>query len=292
MKKIIIGACAAVAVLASACSKGNDATEGFKADKALSDSVCAFVGQSTGGYVLADYERFTAGNQNEQTKKDIIKGIQMVLANSEDDGLLMGIQIGGQIANQLSRIEATGVQVNKTVFMREFRKAFLSDSLDMAAVHDAGNVVQRLMNQVEEQRAKAEAEAAAAEAEESGSADDFFADLTASDPEIVASPSGLYYKIINEGEGDKVTDDSNVKVNYKGSLVDGTVFDQSPEGQPAQFSPKGVIPGFAEGLKLLGKGGKAVLYIPGELAYGAQGIPQAGIGPNATLIFEVEVVDF
>ena len=80
-----------------------------------------------------------------------------------------------------------------------------------------------------------------------------------------------------------------VQVNYIGRLTDGTVFDQSPDGQPATFSPAGVIPGFSEGLKMLGVGGKAILYIPGNLAYGSQGVPQAGIGPDQMLVFEIEV---
>lgn len=292
MKKFILGACAVVALLASSCSKGADKEEGFVADKAISDSVCSFVGQSTGGFVLNEYLRLSPEHQSAQTKKDILKGIQMVLANVDNDGMLMGLQIGGQIANQLSRIEAAGVQVDRQLFLREFRKAFENDTLDMAAIHEASNNVQRLMMQVEEQRNAAEAAATAAEEEAAGNdAASFFENLKAQDPDIVASPSGLYYKIINPGEGEKVGNESLVKVNYKGSLTDGTVFDQSAEGQPAQFPASGVIPGFAEGLKLLGKGGKAVLYIPGNLAYGPQGVPQAGIGPNATLIFDVEVVD-
>lgn len=290
MKKIILGACAALAVIASACSKGAD-KESFVADKQLSDSICAFVGKSTGGYVLADFQRFGGEHQTEQTKKDILKGIQLVLANADQDGMLMGIQIGGQIANQLKRIESTGVQVDPNVFMREFRETFLSDSLDMESLQEASGMVQAFMTQIEKQKAAFEEAKAAREAKAAGE-DTFFDDLKAGNPGVVVSPSGLYYQIINEGEGDKVTDDSMVKVNYKGSLTDGTVFDQSAEGQPATFSPKQVIPGFSEGLKLLGKGGKAILYIPGELAYGPNGIPQAGIGPNATLVFEVEVVDF
>lgn len=288
MKKIILGACAVVAILAAGCSKGADKQEeGFVADKVLSDSVSAFAGQSVGGFVLSEYMRLSPEHQSEQTKKDILKGIQMVLANSDNDGMTMGIQIGGQIANQIARIEATGVKVDRNLLIREFRKAFEADSLDMSSVYDASNTMQRLMNQVEEQRAAYEAAAAG---QKEGS-DSFFENLKAQDPSVVESPSGLYYKIISAGEGDRVTDDNTVKVNYKGSLTDGTVFDQSQEGNPAQFSPRGVIPGFSEGLKLLGKGGKAVLYIPGNLAYGPQGVPQAGIGPNATLVFEIEVVD-
>lgn len=288
MKKFIMGACAVLAVMASACSKGADKEDGFVADKALSDSVSAYVGKSTGGYVLADFQRYAVDAT--ASKKDILKGVQLVLANADDEALMMGIQLGGQIANQIKRIEGTGVKVDRKLFMREFSEAFLSDTLDMVKVQEASEVVQNLMTKVQDQRSDYEAKAAAEAAEAAGT-NLFFEELQQNDADVVAAPSGLYYKIIEPGEDTKVTDDNMVVVNYKGSLTDGTVFDQSAEGQPAEFSPKSVIPGFSEGLKLLGKGGKAVLYIPGELAYGANGVPQAGIGPNATLVFEIEVVD-
>ena len=70
--------------------------------------------------------------------------------------------------------------------------------------------------------------------------------------------------------------------------MDGTVFDSSED---ARLSPAGVVPGFGEGLEMLGKGGKATLYIPGKLAYGVDGAPRAGIGPNAMLIFDIEGLD-
>ena len=115
--------------------------------------------------------------------------------------------------------------------------------------------------------------------------------IKAENPDIKTSESGLSYVISAPGEAPMPADTSVVVVNYVGKLADGTVFDQSPEGQPATFGVNQVIPGFREGLKMLGKGGKATLYIPGNLAYGEQGVPQAGIGPNAMLIFDIEVVD-
>ena len=93
-----------------------------------------------------------------------------------------------------------------------------------------------------------------------------------------------------EGVGEKATDDDFVKVKYVGKLINDTVFDDS-KGEAREFPVKGVVPGFAEGLKLLGKGGKATLYIPGKLGYGVQGQPAAGIGPNQMLVFEVEITE-
>ncbi len=103
---------------------------------------------------------------------------------------------------------------------------------------------------------------------------------------VQATESGLQYIIHIEGEGEKVTEKDTVVVNYKGTLLDGKVFD---ENDSTTFAANRVIKGWTEGLGLLGKGGKATLYIPFELAYGERGT--YGIEPYSTLIFEVEILD-
>ena len=103
--------------------------------------------------------------------------------------------------------------------------------------------------------------------------------------DVDTTASGLQYTIIAEGAGEKITPMDTVWVNYKGTLIDGTVFD---ENDSTQFVANRVIRGWTEGLGLLGEGGKATLYIPADLAYGSRG--NRGIEPNSTLIFDVEVL--
>lgn len=107
---------------------------------------------------------------------------------------------------------------------------------------------------------------------------------------IVALPSGLQYKIITAGTGPKPAETDSVVCNYRGTLLDGTEFDSSyKRGQPATFPVNGVIKGWTEALQLMPVGSKWQLFVPADLAYGARG---AGgeIGPNATLVFEVELI--
>lgn len=141
---------------------------------------------------------------------------------------------------------------------------------------------QQEMLQKQEQEFKASAEENAAKGKT-------FLEENAKKDGVVVTDSGLQYKVVREGSGDSPTADSTVEVDYRGTLIDGTEFDSSyARGEPVQFPVGGVIKGWTEALQLMKEGAKWELYIPAELAYGPGG---AGglIGPNETLIFEVEL---
>ncbi|NQT81616.1 FKBP-type peptidyl-prolyl cis-trans isomerase [bacterium] len=107
---------------------------------------------------------------------------------------------------------------------------------------------------------------------------------------VVTTASGLQYMVLRKGDGSKPKKTDQVTVNYQGTLIDGTEFDSSyKRGQPATFSAGGVIPGWTEALQLMNVGSKYRLFIPSNLAYGERG-SGARIGPNAALIFEVELL--
>jgi FKBP-type peptidyl-prolyl cis-trans isomerase FklB len=119
-----------------------------------------------------------------------------------------------------------------------------------------------------------------------------FLDANKTKDGVVVLPSGLQYKILKEGTGPKPTAADSVVCNYRGTLIDNTEFDSSyKRGQPVTFPVTGVIKGWTEALQLMPVGSKWQLVIPGDLAYGARGGPQgSGIPPNATLVFEVELM--
>ena len=119
--------------------------------------------------------------------------------------------------------------------------------------------------------------------------DTFFAE-NAKKEGVVTLPSGLQYKILQAGQGSKPVASDTVSCNYRGTLIDGTEFDSSlASGKPATFQINGVIPGFKEVLQLMPVGSKWQVFIPSALAYGPGGAGNV-IGPNATLIFEIELL--
>jgi len=105
---------------------------------------------------------------------------------------------------------------------------------------------------------------------------------------VVTLPSGLQYTVIKTTNGDRPNDGDTVSVLYKGTLLDGKVFDSTKEGEPISMSLDQVIPGFKEGLKLMTVGSQYKFFIPSGLAYGPRSVG-SDIGPNETLVFEVEL---
>ncbi len=163
--------------------------------------------------------------------------------------------------------------------MLEERDGRVSDELIQEARERLGPIVQA------ERETKA-----AAEAEENLQEGLAFLAENGQKDGVMTTPSGLQYQVLRHGDGPRPREEDRVSIHYKGTLIDGTEFDSSYEReQPATFGVTGVISGFSEGLMLMTKGSQYRFYIPGAIAYGTSGSGQL-IGPNATLIFEVELI--
>ncbi len=148
-----------------------------------------------------------------------------------------------------------------------------------------------ILNEVQAKVKKQQQEKEQADAAKNKTAGTAFLAANKSKEGVVTLPSGLQYKILTAGTGAKPTATDSVVCNYRGALVDGTEFDSSyKRGKPATFGVSQVIKGWTEALQLMPVGSKWQLFIPADLAYGERGEPRGGIGPNSTLIFDVELM--
>ncbi len=151
---------------------------------------------------------------------------------------------------------------------------------------DAKEEIRKFFTALEEKQR----EAASKMAEVNKAAGDAFLAENGKRVEVKTTPSGLQYEVLTEGDGPTPAATDQVEVHYTGKLIDGTVFDSSVDrGMPATFGVTQVIPGWVEALQLMKAGSKWRLFIPSQLAYGPQGAGNI-IGPNATLIFDVELL--
>ncbi len=188
----------------------------------------------------------------------------------------IGRQMGDQlVSNPFDGVDAQAVAAG-LIDALEGKGSPIED----AKIEEAFNEIQQIMDAKQAELSRV----AAAESEV------FLAENAKKDG-VVVTASGLQYEILTEGNGDKPTVESVVSTHYHGTLVDGTVFDSSVErGQPAEFPVNRVIRGWTEALQLMPKGSKWRLYVPQDLAYGAQGSGDK-IAPYAALIFDVELLD-
>ena len=297
MKKSIL-ACGLVAAMLGVTSCGGNGSS--SADKGFADSLSTFMGSTQGMRLCSDYAGIPQEQKDAMPKDEILRGFKnVIMTDTTQQGYLTGLSFGLQLAGQIYRYEQAGISIDRNKVYEAYAKAFKSDSVDMDAMRQAQMTFQQLAQEAQQKimefyQAKEEAEKAAKENspeakenKEKGAA--YIQEAIKNDPSIKTTESGLAYKVVTEGTGEPIGNTGSAVVKYKGQLIDGTVFDSNDEG--VQLSPRGTVPGFAEGLAMMNKGAKYILYIPGELAYGINGAEQAGIGPNATLVFEVEAVD-
>ena len=199
-------------------------------------------------------------------------------STQEKNGYALGMEMGAGMKKQ-------GLDLDPASFVKGFNdgygggKTLLTDEEARAALKAAQEAYQ-----------KQQEAARAAEAEKTKKAgEDFLAANKAKDG-VMTLPDGLQYKVLKAGEGKKPTADDTVVCNYRGTFLDGTEFDSSEkQGAPATFAVKGVIKGWTEALQLMPVGSKWQIYLPPQLAYGENGAGGV-IPPNATLIFDVELV--
>lgn len=193
-------------------------------------------------------------------------------------------------------IETYGFIVGLQSGVRDFNfsdeefETFLRGLNRAQAGEDIPEDIDDILPQLQAYLGARQAEVAEAEAREQRAAAAAFFEELQEDEDVESTPEGLFYRIHEEGTGERPDETSTVRIHYEGRLLDGTVFDSSLErGEPAEFPLGGVIPGMALGVTQIQEGGKITLYIPADLAYGDQSQPTIPAG--STLIFEVELIE-
>jgi len=178
-----------------------------------------------------------------------------------------------------------GIEVNVEALVKGLRDALAGEKLLMTDTE-----LQKTMGEFQAELSQKQIQAAKASSEANKKEGAAFLAGNKTKQGVVTLPSGLQYKILKAGKGKRPIESDTVECNYKGTLINGTEFDSSyRRGQAASFPVSGVIPGWTEALKLMPVGSKWQLFIPSQLAYGSRGAGR-DIGPDATLIFEVELL--
>ena len=208
------------------------------------------------------------------------KPTPMVLATqSQKVSYAIGMGLGKNLKHD-------SVQVDSAALLRGLKDA-LADAKPLLTDEEAKAAITQLQADV---RAKEEEKAKVAALQNKMKGDAFLA-ANKTKEGVVTLPSGLQYKIMTAGTGPKPTPEDIVSCNYRGTLVDGTEFDSSyKRGEPIKIPVGQVIKGWTEAIQLMPVGSKWQLYIPSNLAYGDRGAPGSPIGPNSTLIFDVELL--
>lgn len=179
-----------------------------------------------------------------------------------------------------------GLDLDLNTLLEGFKDAYTSGNVKLTD-EELQTVMRAISTEIKANQEAKMAEASKAQKEEGLK---FLAE-NKKNKDVVETASGLQYKVITMGTGVKPTATDQVKVHYKGTLLDGTVFDSSYDrNEPITFPLNGVIPGWTEGVQLMPVGSKFIFYIPSHLGYGDRGAGQQ-IQPGATLIFEVELLD-
>ncbi|WP_372652295.1 FKBP-type peptidyl-prolyl cis-trans isomerase [Draconibacterium sp.] len=191
----------------------------------------------------------------------------------------IGVLVGANNKQQLETAPGSE-EMNLEAMAAAFRLASLGEEVEITEA-DANALVQRFFREASERENQANLEEGNKFLEENGKREG-----------VTTTESGLQYEVLTEGTGEKPGETDKVRVHYHGTLIDGTVFDSSVDrGEPVVFGVTQVIPGWTEALQLMPVGSKWKVYIPSNLAYGANPRPGGAIEPNMALIFEVELLE-
>lgn len=238
-----------------------------------SDSVAHALATMWSGYLIKKSKL-----DGKEVSKEYMRGLQEALKMADaDDAYYQGLSEGVMIAQRIRQVEETSkfkIDIPKFAYVLSRAEKGRPTGFSPRSAED---YISRLISNFEQ------------EENVIAGSKQFLADK-AKEPGIIKTPSGLLFEVITEGEGEMPLDNDVVIMRYSGSLIDGTVFNQSEGEGGAFFEVPNLIPGFREGLKMMKKGGTYRLYIPSEIGYGDAGV-FGKIPGGAATIFTVNLID-
>lgn len=215
-------------------------------------------------------------------KDQMIMGMQYAMNADTTQSYLFGMQLGQQLIGQIKYMESMGIKVDRNKFVNEFKRAFLSDSINQEAVNLARVRYENGMSEIRKARKayedsiKSNAPEAKANAEKGHK---YLESVMKADPEVKTTASGLGYKIENAGAENKLTPRDRISFRYVGKTTDGKVFDKT-EDEPSSIIVSQLVYGMQEGLQMLGEGGKATFYIPANSLTAPTACPKQASAPT------------
>ncbi len=297
MKKLMMMAAAALALTFAACGNhgaGNPDYQGFDSlfTQSQTDSLVMAMATASGSQLGEQFANVQVQNPSLK-REDFIKGLRYAMAADTATAFGYGMQSGMQLKYQLRQFAQTGLRVNQQAFITCFTKYFMADSLDQFNTSAAQEVASTLSRKL----AAAEQKFQAAKLEQSEESKANIAkgrhvvDSLIANDGYQATASGVAYKVLTPGEGDNVKASDRVKIAYTAKTLDGRTFDVANADNARTQAVATRIPGLQEGLQKLQQGSKAVIYIPGSEAYGVNLNGRYSLGPNETVVYEVEVLE-
>lgn len=288
MKKSFFLLGAAALMLATSCSDKTASTF-TPEEKALGDSVAIVLGKNFGYEKRLQNDRYLTreGLENRFDVDEYLRGVAYVLnLDTANFSYARGISDGLQLYMSRNNIsERFEIPVSPKLILNSLKETYKNDSVDEMQLMKEMNQLDLQLRERYEAIEKARREKVIAENTAAGKQ---YVDSLLKDG-YKKAPSGLVYKIENPGEGAHASGNDIVSATYVGRHLNGAIFDSS-NGRAVQFSLKGVVPGFAEALELVGKGGKVTAVLPSDIAYGDTGAG-SDIEPGETLVFDIEVVE-
>lgn len=293
MKKLIMIGAVAAAMGLTACSKG-----GSNAPTTLEDSIAIYTAMAQGQGLARNVANLPEEMREKVNKEAFINGLKMILEadTASINDFVSGTQYATQTLQMFMQLKDAGMEIDRQLFIKEFAKAFMADSVsdvEMMKTNEVLTPVQEkmmmIMQKAQQEKMVAQQKAIDEKFEKNKAAGvKFVAEKCAADKGIKTTESGLAYKVTKMGTGAVAKDTDRVNVKYTGKLIDGTEFDSS-KGSEVAFSPKSVVPGFAEVLTTLPAGTEVTVYIPENLGYGRQS--SGKIEPGSTLVFDMTIGD-